>query len=188
MSGRHLLYLIGQPGAGKSTLVAGLTAGLPSTVRSKPFSHTLWDVEPWVVCELGCRRETFSGTDALGMSVQPKAIAFLQDGAFDYVLAEGDRLANTAFLRAAEEAGYNVQVVLLAVSEAIAQHRRAARAAALQSNPQNPTWLKGRVSKVRNLAAAWAPAVLDADQGRASVLAQLVALENPVVTLLTSRG
>lgn len=184
--GRHLLYIVGQPGSGKSTLVAALLDGLLGEVTTMPFAHTVWANDAVVVCELGRRRDSFSGTDALSMSVQPKAIQFLADHPFDYVLAEGDRLATNGFLLGAREVGYAVDVVYLAVSSAVAEHRRASRAAELGSQPQDAAWIAGRVSKARKLAEAWGAHVLDADRPPAEVLAQLRATGNPLVTLLQS--
>jgi hypothetical protein len=185
VSDRHLLYVIGQPGSGKSTLVAGLTDGLDPAVETKPFAHTLW--RPGVV-ELGCRRDTFSGTDALGMSVQPKALAWLAATDVQFVLGEGDRLGNLSFLTAARDLGWHVVVLRLTVSAAVAEHRRLSRAAALGTKPQDATWLKGRVSKVRNVADGWDGPLLevDADQRPESVLDRVRAAGNPVVTMLVA--
>lgn len=183
---RQLLYLIGQPGSGKSTLVAGLTAGVPSAPVEKPFAHIVWGSGPAVI-ELGARRESFAGTDALGMSVQPRVVEWLAGTPHEFVLAEGDRLANGKFFTAVAGLGWEVTVARLAVSEAAAAQRRAARAAALGIEPQSPLWLRGRVTKVRNLAREWATIDLDADQPAAGVLTELLTYEHPVVEVLRSQ-
>jgi energy-coupling factor transporter ATP-binding protein EcfA2 len=182
---KHLLYIIGQPGSGKSTLAAALTSGLSGELRTAPFAHTVWGSDPPVV-ELGARRDAFSGTDALGKSVQPAAIEYLRSCPFDLMLAEGDRLATTGFLQAALQAEWDVRILRLTVSGAVALHRRTARAHELGTKLQNETWLKGRVTKVRNLADAWAHRVtdIDADQHPASVLLQALSVGNPVVAAL----
>jgi GTPase SAR1 family protein len=140
----HLLYIIGVPGSGKSTLVAELVRGKRRRVYKEPFAHTDYIDDGFI--QLGREREGHSGTDALSMSVQPKVIAALEAQVWPRVLGEGDRLANKAFFDAARAAGYHVDVVLLDTPEPVAAQRRAAR-----GTNQDPTWLKGRISKVEHL-------------------------------------
>lgn len=184
MRNGHLLYVIGQPGSGKSTLLAALTAGLePLSVESKPFAHIVWG--PGVV-ELGARREAFSGTDALSMSVQPKVLAWFEQEAPAYVIGEGDRLANGKFFSGVLGLGWGLELAVLRCSAAVAEHRRAGRAAALGTKPQNPQWLAGRISKTRTLLRDWAPHLieLEADGPPDTVLTQLITAGNPVVDRL----
>lgn len=187
MAAKHLLYLIGQPGSGKSTLAAGLVEGLePLSVETRPFAHTIW---PGGVAELGARREAFSGTDALSMSVQPKVVEWLEFEAPDLILGEGDRLANGKFFTSARAAGWNLLIVRLAVSSSIAAARRAERATALGVAPQSPSWLQGRITKAARLAEEWDEFVfeLDADAPPAHLLAQLVGSGHPVAQVLASQ-
>lgn len=183
----HLLYIVGPPGAGKSNLVDLLTHRLKpyARVEERPFAHTVW--APGVV-ELGCRREAFSGTDALGMNVQPKVLTWLADEAPGYVFGEGDRLGNDSFLAGALAIGYDVQVIRLVVSPHVAEARRRARAAELGVPLQNPTWLKGRLTKVRNLAGLWETSgrlhTIDGDQKTTGVVMDVLALGNPVIEAL----
>jgi hypothetical protein len=141
---RHLLYVIGVPGSGKTTLTRQLVLGRRRRVLSKPFALTLYEDG---LVQLGRDRLGHGGTDALSMSVQPSAVAALQTGAWERVLAEGDRLANMAFFEAARDAGYEVDVVHLRVPLEVAAQRRAER-----GTNQDERWLAGRASKVRNLA------------------------------------
>lgn len=145
---KRALYLIGVPGAGKSTVMSALTDGLDRwTMRTSlgMVYEELWDEEPrWI--ELGQRREQFSGTDALSMSVQPAAEEFVRHCSYDVVLGEGDRLANHKFFDALKDAGFDLRVVLLDCPPELAAKRRAAR-----GSNQNETWLAGRETKVENL-------------------------------------
>jgi hypothetical protein len=179
---RHLLYLIGQPGSGKSSLVTALTDGLRPQPLPQPFARLLWGP----VVELGARRDAFAGTDALGMSVQPRVVSWLQEPESPLVLGEGDRLGNGKFFTSVLDAGWGLRIAWLAVSARLAERRRADRAAALGSRPQNPAWLKGRISKVARLAAEWEPYVvrLEADASPDRVLAELVACGDPVAAAL----
>lgn len=143
----QLLYLIGQPGAGKSTLFSKL--GLPKGRALKtPFLHTVY---PSGLIQLGGLRETFSGTDTLPMDVQPKVIQWLKLSADDArVIAEGDRLANDLFFRAARSYGWELTAVYLCTPDNVAAQRRAER-----GSTQNLSWIKGRSTKVANLAKFW---------------------------------
>lgn len=140
---RNFAYLIGQPGSGKSTLMAALTESQLPSVNRKPFAHIEYLNG---AVQLGAVRAEFSGTDALGMDVQPKVLRWMEDEGPLAVLGEGDRLANGKFFDAVKELGYNLTVVLLWVPDDLAAERRAARGSA-----QNETWLAGRLTKIKNL-------------------------------------
>lgn len=161
----NLLYLIGEPGSGKSTLTAALVQGRRRRVHKEPFAHTLYEGG---LVQLGRERGGgFSGTDALSMSVQPKVVAVLEARAWPNVLGEGDRLANGRFFTAAREAGYEVDVALLQVDEELAAARRAER-----GSNQDPTWLAGRRTKVNNLQP-YVTITLDASRSVAALVDEL---------------
>ncbi|UXE04379.1 adenylate kinase [Mycobacterium phage Funsized] len=158
----RLVYLIGQPGAGKSTMMARLTESFErisigtdeapvahdQLVRKVPGGHDDGTIEI-VGAELGIRRENFSGTDALPSAVIDKAVPWLESKPYPLILAEGARLGNRRFIAAALEAGYAVTVVLLDHDDAEAWRRKRAKAI---GRDQNPSWVKGRLSASRNLA------------------------------------
>lgn len=149
-----LIYLIGEPGAGKSTLMARLTDGVPSWEGSQPFAHVVYG-DPYVptAIQLGRVRDSFSGTDALSMSVQPLALRWLSNAMpARLVLGEGDRLGTGSFLLdRGLRMRYRVLPVLIEVPPEVAADRRAQRVRDLGGKPQNATWVAGRVSKVTNL-------------------------------------
>lgn len=136
-------YIIGEPGAGKSTLVDHLTRGLPHETAEQPFAHRYYDCG---VFEIGRRRHEFSGTDALAMNVQPEAIRFIEGIRPALLLAEGDRLANEKFFKALVAIGYELTVYVVAGSE------RAALQRSLRGTGQNAAWVKGRITKNARLA------------------------------------
>ena len=162
------LYIIGEPGVGKSTLVEHLTRDLPFEETDSPFPMRVYDCG---VTELGRRRPEFSGTDALGMAVQPKVEAYLEGMKPGLLLAEGDRLANEKFFVALQRFGYQLHVVAL-IGMGAAAKRRLER-----GSKQDVSWLRGRQTKVRNLIESWATAGLDATQPVEELAA---ALEDPV--------
>lgn len=153
----EFLYVIGEPGAGKSTLVKALAGDTEKRMSREPVPHIVWNTPTQQVLEIGYERDTFRGTDATPMSVQPAAIKFVQSRPCDLMMGEGDRLATSGFFTAIQEAGY--RFILLHLDPPDAAQRRKRRAAEL-GNAQNATWVKGRVSKVKNLVRQWA---LEAD-------------------------
>jgi hypothetical protein len=164
-----MLYAIGQPGSGKTTAFRELTADAEGHVQyNKPIPYIWHQWGAGGVWEIGKRREGgFGGTDALGYTVQPLVVQWLNDMKPERVIAEGDRLANDGFFRAVLDLGYDLTIVLIDIPDDVAATRRAARTARLATKPQNPTWLKGRVTKVRNLLHTWS-AYIQVYDGRRS--------------------
>lgn len=157
---RHLLYIVGGPGSGKTTLVRTALADRKFEVRQQPFAHMIYG--PGRV-QLGGDRPVFGGTDALSMSVQPRVLAALSDPALDwqYVLAEGDRLANGKFFSALHTMpDWDLTVVWLRTPEKMAAERRLQRAGSTQAT-QDAKWVEGRETKARRLGQSYADVVLD---------------------------
>lgn len=142
---KHLMYVIGEPGVGKSTLVEFLTRSIPFETSEVPIPFRRYECG---VVEIGKRRREFSGTDALGMSIQPAVEDFLAGIGPKLVLAEGDRLGNLKFFHRAADLEYTIHVVALYGPE-VARIQRG-----LRGSDQDPAWLKGRQSKVRRLMDA----------------------------------
>lgn len=149
---KRLLYVIGEPGIGKSTAVRALTSRYDAVQQDEPVPHINYADETGVHAfqQIGRDREGFAGTDALSMSIISKAEDFLFRDATDRVLLEGSRLANTRFLSAAEQAGYLVTLLHLD-GPGIASARRA-----LRGSKQDPTWVRGRRTAAENLMRALA--------------------------------
>lgn len=148
----RLLYLVGGPGAGKSTVMRRATNGLERVpLDGKPARDALLDPFGGVqAIELGARRGEFSGTDALPMNINPAACSYVaRRPETGLLLGEGARLANRRFLTAAVDAGWDV--MLLHLDNPLADEWRARRAARVGA-VQDESWARGRATAARNLA------------------------------------
>lgn len=152
----HLLYIAGAPGAGKSTLARELTRGwdrelmahalVPHVRLSHPSNGRL------VGLELGVPRTAFSGTDALSMSIGPRALGFIREARVPFALGEGSRLATRPFMGGAVAAGVRVLFVSLSAPQELLDERWRAR-----GSKQNPSWRKGAATRAARMAE-WAQA------------------------------
>lgn len=147
----QMLYLVGAPGVGKSTVARELRSGwdtyvnrsaaVPHTVLSHPVSDRLIGVE------LGVPRPNFPGTDALAMDIGPRALQWLSTQCFPFALGEGARLATRPFIGGLARAGVAVTLVRLAADEELLTQRWKARGA-----KQNPSWRKGAATRAERVA------------------------------------
>jgi len=144
----EMLYVFGQPGSGKTTLINALTEGTFGSTFRQPFTCTEYING---VVQLGVQRPGgFGGTDALAMSVQPKVLRWLEEERPPFVLGEGDRLTNRKFFQAVTDLGISLYTVYLYVPDELAAKRREGR-----GSNQNATWIKGRQTKIINLTNEW---------------------------------
>ena len=155
----RMIYLVGGPGSGKSTLMSKLTAGYERLTVEKPVPHDRL-IDPVTgmsdAVEIGRRRPTFSGTDALASAIIDKAVPWIASLPAELVLGEGARLGCARFLDAAKSAGYDVTLAWL--THGSQDDWRRARAAAL-GKEQNPSWVAGRVTASARLAQSPPPGV-----------------------------
>lgn len=152
------IYIIGKPGSGKSTALSNALAKVNAEIISnvkQPIPHIRYKLrqKQTTIWEIGAQRQSFSGTDALGMNIQPKAVqwvtALREEGTVqpDLLIGEGDRLATKGFIDSCPK----LTLVVLEVPDELALLRGRQRAERLGVDPQNQTWFKGRASKIRNL-------------------------------------
>lgn len=154
----RLTYVVGEPGVGKTTLLRALRGNLLGVETSKPFAHVLY--ESIGAVELGRTEGTFAGTDRLSMNVQPKVLEWASMPEYGDVFGEGDRLANAKFFQGMKDLGYEMAIIHLRNPELA--HRRRYRRNLDLGTRQDPTWVRGRQTKVQRLASEWCNVQLDA--------------------------
>lgn len=140
----RLVYVIGVPGAGKTTALRAALSDFTATPRQRPFAHVEYELGE--IRMLGRWRDGASGTDALSMNVQPAVLEWLERVGPGIVVGEGDRLGNRSFLEAARELGVETTIVQVDCPLELAATRRRAR-----GSGQDASWVKGRESKIAAL-------------------------------------
>ena len=164
-----VVYVIGLPGSGKTTMADGAVDHLGLTgievIGGVPFTDYGW------LWHLGRRRRDFGGTDAMSMSINPRAVEMVTTATYDVILGEGDRLANAKFLAACPD----LTLIYLDTPFTVARERMVARAERMGSEPQSWSWWKGRLTKVDNLIARHAHLRYDGTLAPEELSAQLAA-------------
>jgi len=143
-----VIAVVGVPGSGKSTLIKEFMKG-DEWVACKPVDL----VEGYIAVNKQLflmgkydEGEVFSGTDRLSMAVQPKAIEYLERSPADVVLFEGDRLTTTSFFHAVKQAGHQLVIIELTVSDDIREQRYIDR-----GSDQSEQFIQSRFTKLRNI-------------------------------------
>lgn len=177
----RLLYLIGEPGVGKTTTMAAYTARWRTLGALADPGRILYGEPLGLIAavELGLRRPGgFCGTDALAMNAVVGAERYVLCGRAaaetPLLLGEGARLANRRFLTAATAAGWDVHLVLLSGPDLAAERRKT------RGTVQNPSWVRGAATRAIRLAQDPPPCVttheLSADAPAAALADRLAAL------------
>lgn len=151
----RMIYVIGYPGSGKTTVMSKAVEGWSFSLEDHPFKHTVYEND---VIQLGYARDVYGGTDGLSFNVQPKVAEWLVACDSPVVLAEGDRLANGKFFDTVQKTGWDLQVIHLKVPELLAYRRAWERGSEFDGK-----WMRGRVTKVDNLVAYWKESIITLD-------------------------
>lgn len=148
------IYLIGAPGAGKTTLTEAFTKEWQTVGElDDPIKYRLHETPHGKALSLGWLRPNFGGTDTLGnTAIIPIEEWYPKVAKSDLwaIYGEGDRLANARFFNLAQSVG-DFLLFYLDTDPAEAEARRRKRSE-LTGKQQNPSWVKGRETKHRNLA------------------------------------
>lgn len=172
----RLVYLVGEPGVGKSTVMARATDTWQRfchcdhprrELLHAPGSRQVAAVE--LGARAGRHHAGFPGTDALPMNTVVAVEEWLASGRAaaeaPLVLGEGARLGVRRFLHAAMRSGWEVHVALLTSTHA-------ARNRAERGSQQDPAWIKGATTRARNFYTYAAGLVGDGVAGAHEVPAE----------------
>lgn len=149
------VYLLGGPGAGKSTLMSHLLRGwvlgpYERLIDRELFGHKMLNGELELGVYLGHLRPEYPGTDALSLSVAPHALRWLQklDPQLSWVFGEGARLGHQSFLA---ELSVKTKLVVahLKVDPEVSLQRRATRPGKLLTEQ----YVRSATTKAANTAA-----------------------------------
>lgn len=168
------IYIIGAPGAGKTTLTNTLTENW-NTLEAplQPVKHINYQTLTGLkVTQLGHAKPPFGGTDTLSYTAINLIEPWLPTLEADYLYAEGDRLANTRFFDYLKQ-HTTLHLFYLRAPQITLINRRTDRAEANNLPMQNPSWANGRATKHQRLAHNYNAITLDATQ-EPSRLAQTV--------------
>lgn len=139
------LFVLGEPGAGKTTLVRGLL-GSSLELRQKPK----WTIsgEKRVIAAGHYSGATFDGADTVGYGDVEKTLAYWEESLLNYPLAifDGDRFSHAGALKRIERHA-SPAGVFVGVDPETALSRRLAR-----GSNQNAAWVKGRRTKAERFA------------------------------------
>ena len=174
----NTVYIVGEPGVGKSTFMDAIFCEYEDfIIHRNPLPHveytdgkSLWP--PGSVAQLGIPKalgSPFPGTDQLSFTAIQQAEPWVRSKPFDWLFAEGDRLAVDRFLKACVESG-ELYLVWLRGQEVAAQ-RRTARLAG--GKPQFEEWVDGRRTKIHNLIGRWNHIQLDAKRSPTELVEDL---------------
>jgi adenylate kinase family enzyme len=117
-----LIYLIGLPGTGKTTIMKRVMQ-MRDWESERPIdlldTHVSGELRVLGKYEEG---QVFAGTDRLSMAVAPKAVEWILTAPNEVIIGEGDRLNNKAFFEAAQSVG-ELYIIHLTVSDEERQRR-----------------------------------------------------------------
>lgn len=146
--------IIGEPCVGKSLLVKQLMLlGKPwefANPKYVPYHHSR-ELGLTILGNYTDESHKFPGTDRMSMACQPHVVNWMlkaQNIGTKSVLFEGDRLGNYKMAKSLQYAVEDLHVIHLRVPQEFLAKRRAE-----ERSTQDATFVRSRVTKIRNLVA-----------------------------------
>ena len=152
MSKNIVLYVVGPPGVGKTSLVRELFKVLDPFGTRHLVAKPKWTVGAEICAAGHYTGETFDGADTVPYNAAQAALDYWATNlkTKPCTILDGDRFSHDkarAFFLSHVPCENLFTVHLTAPEEVLAERRE------LRGSKQNPTWMKGRATKAANFAA-----------------------------------
>jgi hypothetical protein len=141
------LFIVGEPGAGKTTLARSLLGTPPYSQVVKPK----WTISGNVIAAGHYTGAMFDGADTVGYNQVNETLMYWEASLISRLpltIFDGDRFSHTKAFERVKKCAIPVCVHLLG-GETVAERRRA-------RSEQNETWVKGRITKAVNFTKLFA--------------------------------
>lgn len=152
-----ILWVVGAPGAGKTTLTRTI---LNRACSADPAKLWRLNTKPkWTVVKDICaaghyKGDTFDGGDTVGYNCVEETLDYWEEhlSALPLTIFDGDRFSSENVLRAMLAIGEECRCLQLTASELLLDTRRAER-----GSKQNAAWMKGRATKASRFVLKFPP-------------------------------